>query len=113
MMPIDMLKGFVTTVPNRAMYLDGSIGRLTAKRICPVVAHGDTICQDFLNSRFLGSVHLPGSLVDEQAKHFDLSCESNEWELNGLVVDEGTTEGFSRLGVFNAFLNTVVCCPET
>ena len=60
-----------------------------------------------------GSVHLPCTLPDEQWKHLDLSRQSNEWEVDGLVVDESTIEGLSRLGVFDTFLDTVVCCPET
>lgn len=112
MMPPDMLKRPMPTIPVPAMHLYRAIRSLAAQPVRPVVAHADFIPETRLDGDVRHGIHFYGGLADEEAQHFGLGSELDEGELDGLVVGEGGAEGAARVGVGDGLGDTEGCGAE-
>lgn len=99
MMPPNMFKRPMPTIPIPTMHLNRLIRRLRTQAIRIVIAHRDLIAEATLNLRMRHGVHVQRRLADEQAQHVRLGCEVDEGELDGLVVGEGLAKWGARAGV--------------
>lgn len=99
MMPVNMLKRLMPTVPIPTVDLHRPIRRLTAQAVGPVVTHADLVAQLGLDLAVRHRVHLARRLPDQQPQHLALRDELDDRELDALVVREGHAEGLARVGV--------------
>jgi hypothetical protein len=107
MMPPDMLKRIMPRVPISPVDLDRPIRSLSAQPIRPVVAHRHLVANALLHLYMWHRVHLHGRLADQLPQHLALCGELHEWELDALVVREGSAKGGAAVGVFDGLLDAV------
>ena len=112
MVPPNMLKRIMPTIPPTSKRLNRPIRGLCTESVRPVVAHADLITQFLLDFAVWHGIHVVGCFADQEAKHFALGRELDEGELDCLVGGEGFAEGAALAGVGYGLLDAVDCCSQ-